>query len=327
MKTKYISNRIRVRFARMVCMLMAVLVMVMMLPAGQAFAGTEKSKTKTETEKQEEPIREVHKVGVGGKLYCFFVTHNVVLTPAEIEGMSDEELNSEILKRSGLYMKEANCNKASHKSVSPEAWDKDKWHIYISDADIEELRAAEPVDGDPVKLHMDIRIKDKTKQKKDTKETSTDGEEGEEEKEEEVYYSTFKRLSPRILFIAVATEEDAALGEDICEEEQKKPQKQTKKPQRRSSVPSDKGGGEPEEMLPEYRTISMTDRSGGPLEETLKDGTPVTLEWVEPDRHAASDAGKSFLDHIPGGIYGLAAAGVAAAAVIAFAVTRRKREE
>lgn len=319
------SNRIRMHFVRAACMLMAVLVMISMMPAGQTFAATEKKSSKTDSKKQEEPIREVHKVGVGGKLYCFFVTHNVVLTPAEIEGMSDDELNSEILERSGLYMKEANCNKASHKSVSPKAWDKDKWHIYISDSDIEELRAAEPVEGDPVKLHMDIRIKDKTKQKKDTGKDGEDGEDGEEEQEEEVYYSTFKRLSPRILFIAVATEEDAALGEDICEEEPKKPQKQKKKPTRDSS--SSDAGGEPEEMLPEYRTISMTDRSGGPLEETLKDGTPVTLEWVEPDRHADSEAGSSFIDRIPGGIYTLAAVGAAAIFAIAFAVSRKRREE
>lgn len=332
-----VSNRIKKRLVRAVCMLMAVLVALTMFPAGRAFAGTEKKQSKasskTEEKAKEEPIREVHRAGVGNRLYCFFVTHNVVLTPAEIEKMDDKELSAEILKRSGLYMKEANCNKASHKEISPDAWDKDKWHIYIGEEDIEKLRMAEPVEGDPVKLHMDVRIIDKKDEEKLYKKSGEEkegeeGEEGEEDEEEEeklVYYSTFQRLSPRIIFIAVATEEDAALGEDICEEE-KTPAKKQKKTRRDSSSGSD-GGGEPEEMLPEYRTINMVDRSGGPLEETLKDGTPVTLEWVEPDMHADSEGKKSFLDHIPGRGYGLAAGVAAAAAVIAFAVTRKKRED
>lgn len=300
---KYIIKNIILRAA---CLMMAALIASVMLPADTVFADT----GDTAQKKAEEPIREVHKVGVGSKLYCFFVTHNVVFTPAEIEGLSDEELSAEILKRSGLYMKETNCNKPSHTAVTPEAWDKDKWHLYISDTDIEELRSAEPVEGEPVKLHMDVRVKDKTA----------------DEEAEEVYYSTFKRLSPRIIFIAVATEEDAALGEDICEEEQPAPAKQEKK-KKTKKQPSikDGGGGEAEEMLPEYRTISMTDRSGGPLEETLKDGTPVTLEWIEPDRHAKSDAEKTFLDHIPGRAYGLAAGIAVVAALIAFAAVRKKR--
>jgi hypothetical protein len=187
---------------------------------------------------------------------------------------------------------------------------------------------------------MDLRIGDKKQvidviDTEDEDEEITEVEEAGETDEEtpdeepevktEMFFSTFKPLSPGILFIAVATEEDAAYGEDICEEE-KTPEKQKKKTRKAADGGGGDEGGEPEEMLPEYRTISMEDRSGAPLEETLKDGKPVTLEWVEPDRHAESGR-KSFIDRIPGRGYGLAAGIAAAAALIAFAAVRKRREE
>ena len=48
------------------------------------------------------PIREVHKVTVEDNKYCFFVTRNVVLTPAEIKGMTDEELTAEIRRLNSI---------------------------------------------------------------------------------------------------------------------------------------------------------------------------------------------------------------------------------
>ena len=82
-------------------------------------------------------------------------------------------------------------------------------------------------------------------------------------------------------------------------------------------------------MLPELRTINMTDRAGPPIEETLKDGSPVSLEWIEPKQNGY-EGEASFTDRIPGGIAGLAVmAAVAAAAVsaVVFAVKRREKEE
>ena len=66
----------------------------------------------------------------------------------------------------------------------------------------------------------------------------------------------------------------------------------------------------------------MYDRSGGPLEETLKDGDPVTLEWRAPK---AASSKKSFLDHIPGGALSLAALAAAGAAAV-FVIVKKKKE-
>ena len=46
------------------------------------------------------PIREVHQVPAGNTMYCFFVEHNVVLTPEEVASFeSDKALTKEILQR------------------------------------------------------------------------------------------------------------------------------------------------------------------------------------------------------------------------------------
>ena len=68
----------------------------------------------------------------------------------------------------------------------------------------------------------------------------------------------------------------------------------------------------------------MYDRSGGPLEETLKDGDPVTLEWRTPKGDSTNEK-VSLLDRIPGGAFTLAAL-AAAGALAAFIIIKRKNE-
>ena len=328
--------------ARLLSVLLLMLVTVMLASPGFAFAAQE-------TE-QEEPIREVHSVGVGNELYCFFVTHNVVLTPAEVAEMTDEELTATILERAGLYMKKTNCRKESHKAITAQNWIKWKHGFLLNREDLEWIRTAEPLEGEPVKIYMDLLVTLEPPKEKDEEmpegetEQAEDGDEEESEEEEEEpevpVYSTYKRTGPRLIFAVVATEEDAKLGEEICKEDKKEEKKDDKKDDKKNKKKSkkpekeeeeeEKDIGAPEgpgeEMLPEYRTIFMADRSGGPIDDTLTDGSAVYLEWREPQ-----DIGKeeqtSFIDRIPGGIAGLIVAGsaAAAAAVAAVIAVRRKK--
>lgn len=293
----------------------------------------------------EKPIREVHKVKAGDEKYCFFVTHNVVLTPEDIVEMTDEELTADILGRSGLFMKKTNCKKPAHKIITMSKWKRSGKSLYLSDSDIADIRAAEPVDGEPVKLHMDLRIStgdededeqdivvqgDETADGEGGDPQDEDGEDGsdedgsDEEKVSDKGYSTFKRTSPRLLFVCVATETDAAYGDDICvEDSEENPDKPGK------GLPSGKGGGGKKEILPEYRTISMVDRTGAPLEETLKDGSPVTLEWIEPSVKSEDAESRYLFGFIPARIacLGLIAALIAALAAFAAVAARRRREQ
>ena len=71
----------------------------------------------------------------------------------------------------------------------------------------------------------------------------------------------------------------------------------------------------------------MADRSRGPIEETLKDGSPVDLEWVDP-KNTDTEKDQSIIDRIPGGMIGLGVmAAVAAAAIAAMIAAKRKRTE
>ena len=403
-------------FSRAIIVLMGVLLVLSMSAANFAFGADNE---------EEKPVREVHKVTVENKKYCFFVKHNVVLTPAEISGMTDEELTAEIFREAGLYMKETNCRLPSHKAITVEGWAKSGGSFKLKDTDIQKIREAAPSDGNPVKLHMDLRIivkdpnrgKPADEQKPDAEEKPADGDKpagevtpadgdkpagevtpadgdkpagevtpadgenpagevtpadgenpagevtpadgenpadeanpedgdnpgtgdnpADEEKpadqdkpEEKVReYSTFKLLSPRLIFIAVATETDAAYGEDICEEVKKDTDKNDKKDsdkQRAGTVDKGSGDGGESEMLPEYRTISMKDRSGGPLEETLEDGTPVNLEWIEPKKYTGKGDEKSFVERFPGGAAGLTVAGIIVAGLIAAAAVAIKNNQ
>ena len=144
--------------------------------------------------------------------------------------------------------------------------------------------------------------------------------------EEITWYPVASLTSPSLLFVVVATEKDSKYVEEICEakKEESQPtateQPQTVAPVKKPKTP--KAVTPPEETLPEFKTIKMYDRSGGPLEETLKDGDPVTLTWITPKGNSTSK--KSFFDRIPGGALGLAAI-AAAGGFIAFAIVKRKK--
>ena len=148
--------------------------------------------------------------------------------------------------------------------------------------------------------------------------------------EEITWYPVSALTSPSLLFVVVATEKDSKYVEEICEAKKEASkeettaettvQPQTVAPVKKPKTP--KAVTPPEETLPEFKTIKMYDRSGGPLEETLKDGDPVTLTWITPKGNSTSK--KSFFDRIPGGVLGLAAI-AAAVGFIAFAIVKRKK--
>ena len=144
--------------------------------------------------------------------------------------------------------------------------------------------------------------------------------------EEITWYPVSELTSPSLLFVVVATEKDSKYVEEICEpKKEEAPPTVVEQPQVAAPVKKPKAAKvapAPEEELPEFKTIKMYDRSGGPLEETLKDGDPVTLTWITPKGNSTSK--KSFFDRIPGGALGLAAI-VAAGGFIAFAIVKRKK--
>ena len=303
---KYNRRTVCVRIASL---LLALMFAVMFVSPQFVFAEDEKS--------QDKPLREVHKVGLENGVYCFFVTHNVVLTPEDISSKTDEELSAYILDKAGLYMKEANCRLAKHKAIQAKDWPEKNGVLFLSATDIDTIRGIEPAEGAPVKMYMDLMIsKDsgKTEETADASETGDSAETGDsgETADDTVQpYSTYDESTP----------EPAKPAQPAKPAEVKKPK--IKKPTATPAAPSD------EEMLPELRTINMTDRSGPPIEETLKDGSPVSLEWIEPKQNGY-EGGSSFTDRFPGGIAGLAVmAAVAAAAVVGvvFVVKRREKEE
>lgn len=120
----------------------------------------------------------------------------------------------------------------------------------------------------------------------------------------------------------VATENDAAYGEDICKEE-KKPEKKPKK----EDLPEPKPDGkEKKDILPEFRTISMTDRSGGPLDPVLEDGEPFKLEWIDPAKHMNKEKLDSVFSRIPGGAGGAALIALVIAMLIGIIYVKNKGE-
>ena len=290
---------------RLALILTAFLAALMLASVSFAYAEGEESAS-------EEPLREVHKVAVGEKTYCFFVTNNVVMTPDEVSSMSDEELTAWILGCAGLYMKETNCKEESHIAITAEDWIDAGGRFMLSDEDLAGVREAAPAEGKPVKLYMDLKVSDKPAP-----------EDPEQEDTGNIYW-TYKKVSPDLIFIVVATEADAATPEDICEAPAREPEKQPEEP-KKVKMPKMPKVSESGEMLPEYRTINMADRSGKPVEDTLQDGTPVTLEWIEPSKRS-SDEG-SFIDHIPGRYAGLAVILGALAALIIILIRRRKEDE
>ena len=239
---------------KLMLILTTFLAVLMLVSVSFAYAASDKSSKKESSKSSSkdaaeeaanavpvEPLREVHKVKVGEKSYCFFVTNNVVITPEEIAGMTDEELTAWILKCSGLYMKETNCKIETHKAITTDAWAKTGGRFLLYDEDIASMRGAIPEDGNPYKIYMDLEVSDKP-----APENPDD-----QEQSQDKLYSTFKTVSPNLLFVVIATATDAAQPEDICEAPARKPEKQKK-----IKMPST---SEKKELLPEQRTISMTD--------------------------------------------------------------------
>ena len=332
---------------RIVSVLLTMMFALMLAAPDFAYAAGEKNTG--------EPIREVHKVGVGEGAYCFFVTDNVVLTPAQVAEMTDEELTAYILDKAGFYMKKSNCRSPKNdKIISVKNWNAMNGAFYLSEPDLESLRAAQPVDGKPVKFYMDLLVCDDVGDRKDKEadkaeedkageggeeadtageaadtagETADKAEEAEEEKEEQgeqkeediILYSTYKRNEPELIFAVVATETDAAYGQDVCKEDAPR-SNNIKMPKISESADSE------DEMLPENRTINMVDRSGKPIKATLEEGDPVKLEWIEPKNNGGNEEGSSFIDRIPGGTIGLVIICAAVAAIIAAAVMAGKKK-
>lgn len=270
------------------------------------FSYADEAQSKTDT-----PMRSAHKVKVADKDYCFFVTHNVKLTVEEIqkcleEGRSDEgvddlePLETLIFERAGLYMKETNCTKEEHAAITVEDWRKTKGNIVLGEEDLAQIIGAQPVEGAPVKLYMDVDV---TVNK------------------DEAFYSTYKLLSPSLLFISIVADEDADKTEDICEAEEKpepsQPAQTPVTPVKPPAVKKLPKVAAPKEDLPEFKTIKMVNRAGAPIEETLKDGEPVTLTWREPGMHADDDKKGSLISRIPGGILGLVLIAAVLAGIIA----------
>ena len=328
-----------------------------------------------EEESAVSPLREVHKVKVNKKNYCFFVENNVVLTPEDIKNAkTDEALTATILKRAGPYMIETNCKNSDHNVITMQKWIKKGGSFLLSKEDLDKLRAANPAKGKPVKLNMDVLISDKKavlkkaepekteeagaektnaadKNSTDNKESADDAatssetadtdtandsgaadsasEDDKDKKDEQAeavkykysapVYNTYKPLSESLLFVVIATKADAKSADYVCEDPNAD---DSEEEQPEAAAPA-----EPEEILPEYRTIYMEDRKGRPVEATLKDGEKVKLEWIEPGTLPDGEA-SSLTDRIPGGIKGAAVIAVlmiAAIAGIAAAAVRKKR--
>ena len=275
----------------------------------------DEAQSKTDT-----PMRSVHKVKVADKDYCFFVTHNVKITVEEIqkcleEGRSDEgiddlePLETLIFERAGLYMKETNCTKEDHKAITVEDWRKAKGNIVLNEENLAQIIGAQPVEGAPVKLYMDVDV-------------TVD--------KDEAFYSTYKLLSPSLLFITIVADEDADKTEDICEAEKKDDTPPATQPPAAVKPPAVKKLPKvtaPKEELPEFKTIKMVNRAGGPIEETLKDGEPVTLTWRESGMHADDGKKESLIGRIPGGILGLILIAAALAGLIAVLYRMQQKRE
>ena len=301
-----------------------------------------------ETAEEASPIREVHKIRINNKKYCFFAGENAILTPDEIAAMTDEKLVAVVIARSGLYMKKSNCTKESNTNITPAEWIKKGGSFWLDKNDIKSIRNANPQKGKPVKLYMDLKISTEHESKKAAEKRKKEAEDAEAEtaaKKKETdsaatdsngtdntsggnsdnttdpaqdsndidagaslsnedyitprlkFFSTYKKTGEPLLFVVVAAAADAKEMPGYCV-----PGKQSYKAPKNEAVAS-----EPEEILPEYRTISMPDRSGAPIPASLQDGKPVTLTW-EDSKRSVSDGGdnSSLIDTIPGGLVSLA---------------------
>ena len=143
MKDMKLFKRINIR--RMAAIALVLLVILALILGQMVFASNDGS-----------PIRSAHKVKAGEKSFCFFVANNVTLTQSELAGMDDETLVKEIMKRTGLFIKEASCNDPEHPLISVDEWTAAGNTLSISEEDIAALRGASPASGKSAKFHFDI---------------------------------------------------------------------------------------------------------------------------------------------------------------------------
>ena len=102
-------------------------------------------------------IRTVHRIEAGDSTYCFSVEKNVVISESELAEMGDdEELTAQILERAGLFIQESSCRSDEHPAITMEEWLKDGNTLSLSEEDLALIRQAKPVEGRPVKLHLDV---------------------------------------------------------------------------------------------------------------------------------------------------------------------------
>jgi len=168
MKEKKLPNRTNIR--RRAVILLALLVILALVLGQMVFASNEGG-----------PIRSAHKVKAGDKSFCFFVANNVVLTQSELASLDDEALVMEIMKRTGLFIKEASCNDPDHLLISVDEWTAAGNTLGISEDDIASLRQAAPSEGKSAKFHMDIQFTLKPEEKEKPAEEPEEGEGPEED--------------------------------------------------------------------------------------------------------------------------------------------------
>ena len=113
-------SKVQSKIERFIRLTMVTIMLLVMLPAGFAYAAG--GDGDNAAGQSDGASREVHKVKVGNKKYCFFA-NDVVMTPGDIAKLSDNlALANEIAERAGLVIKEANCRKAKSKSFTAKAW-------------------------------------------------------------------------------------------------------------------------------------------------------------------------------------------------------------
>ena len=163
MKEKKLLHRTNIR--RSAVILLVLLVILALVLGQMVFASNEGG-----------PIRSAHKVKAGEKSFCFFVANNVVLTQSELASLDDDALVKEIMKRTGLFIKEASCNDPEHVLISVDEWTAAGNTLGISEDDIASLRQAAPTEGRSAKFHMDVLFTLKPEEKEKPVEEPEEGE-------------------------------------------------------------------------------------------------------------------------------------------------------
>ena len=99
----------------------------------------------------------------------------VIIYKTEIP-LDDDALVKEIMKRTGLFIKEASCNDPEHVLISVDEWTAVGNTLGISEDDISSLRQAAPTEGRSAKFHMDVLFTLKPEEKEKPAEEPEEGE-------------------------------------------------------------------------------------------------------------------------------------------------------